>query len=197
VCSLGCRIVIDLGYSYFNLSGLPTIEGTEVTLSTTLHQEVDDASIPNGQLKPYPGIEPNKPFTLGTQQPEFNHSFIVNGAANGAMIDHCFIVNNDPSSVPIDTRSLPIKKLASFYHPTTGVHLEAYSTEPAFQFYTGEYNNVPAVGDQPARGPRSGFCVEASRYVNAINHEEWRNMVILKRGQMYGSRTVYRAWRDQ
>jgi aldose 1-epimerase len=173
--------VTDAHHSYFNLCGSSTIEGTEVTLSTALHQEVDEASIPTGQIKPYPGIVANETFTLGPEEPD---------------VDHCFVVVNDPSNVPIDTRVMPLNKLASFYHPATGVHLEAHSTEPAFQFYTGKYIDVPAVGDQPARGPRSGFCVEASRYVDAINNEGWRSMVVLKRGQKYGSRTVYRAWRD-
>lgn len=169
-------------HSYFNLSGSSTIEGTEVTLSTNLHQEVDDTDIPTGSIKPYPGITANEKFTLGTQEPD---------------VDHCFILNSDPDSVPIDTRSLPVNKLASFYHPESAVHLEVYSTEPAFQFYTGKYIDVPAAGSQPARGPRAGFCVEPSRYVNAINEDKWRNMVVLKKGQKYGSRIVYRAWKDQ
>jgi len=71
-----------------------------------------------------------------------------------------------------------------------------YSTEPAFQFYTGKYIDVPEVPGAPARGKRSGFCVEPSRYVNAINVEEWKNQVLLKKGEKYGSRIVYRAWRE-
>lgn len=67
-------------------------------------------------------------------------------------------MNTDPATIPIDTRSLPLKKLGSFHHPVSGVHLEVHSTEPAFQFYTGKYIDVPAVGGLPARGPRSGFC---------------------------------------
>lgn len=104
-------------------------------------------------------------------------------------------MNTDPATIPIDTRSLPLKKLGSFHHPVSGVQLEVHSTEPAFQFYTGKYIDVPAVGGLPARGPRSGFCVEPSRYINAVNNEQQRGMVILKRGQKYGSRNVYRAWR--
>jgi aldose 1-epimerase len=152
-----------------------------VTLTTNLHQEVDETSIPTGSIRPYPGIEVNQAFTLGPREPD---------------IDHCFIVNANPDSVPIDTRTLPVNKLASFYHPKSGVHLEVHSTEPAFQFYTGKYIDVPQTGSTPARGPRAGFCVEPSRYVNAINHEKWRDMVILKRGQTYGSRIIYRAWED-
>lgn len=97
------------------------------------------------------------------------------------------MVDSDPSSIPLDTRQRPIKKLCEFRHPNTKLRLEALSTEPAFQFYTGEYVNVAAVDGMPARGPRSGLCVEASRYANAINNESWRQMVLLKRGLIYVS----------
>jgi len=169
-------------HSYFNLAGTSSIEGTQVTLSTNLHQVVDDTDIPTGPIKPFANIEANQAFTLGQQEPD---------------VDHCFVLNTNPESIPIDTRSLPVNKLASFYHPTSAVHLEVFSTEPAFQFYTGKYIDVPAVGSMPARGPRSGFCVEPSRYVNATNDDRWKNMVLLKRGRKYGSRIVYRAWKDQ
>jgi aldose 1-epimerase len=105
-------------------------------------------------------------------------------------------MDTDPSSVPVDTRTQPLKLLASFKHLVTGLHLEAYSTEPAFQFYTGKYIDVPAVGGMPARGPRSGFCVEPSRYVNAPNEPAWRSMAILKKGEVWGSKIVYKAWKE-
>jgi aldose 1-epimerase len=166
-------------HSYFILSDAPTIVGTEVTLATNKYQVVDSGGIPTGPIEAYPGVTANKAFTLGEQEPD---------------IDDCFILNTDPSSVPIDTRSSPLTTQASFYHPATKIHLEVASTEPAFQFYTGKYIDVPAVDGLPARGPRSGFCVEPSRYVNAINVPEYRNMMVLKKGQKYGSVIVYRGW---
>jgi aldose 1-epimerase len=146
-----------------------------------MHQLVDKDNIPTGAMEHYPGLTAGQPFTLGPQEPD---------------IDHCFIVNQDPKSVPVDTRSQPLQLLGGFYHPTRKIHLEVLSTEPAFQFYTGKYIDVPAVDDLPARGPRSGFCVEPSRYINAVNVDQWKGMVVLKRGQRYGSRNVYRAWLD-
>lgn len=106
-------------------------------------------------------------------------------------------MNASPASIPIDTRSSPLKKQLAAYHPTTGIHLEVLSTEPAFQFYTGAGIDVAAVGDLSARGARAGFCLEPSRYVNAPNVEEWKGQVLLKKGQVYGSRIVYRGWSDK
>jgi aldose 1-epimerase len=90
-----------------------------------------------------------------------------------------------------------LTKLVTAYHPETKIHLEVLSTEPAFQFYTGKYIDVVEVEGQAARGKRSGFCVEPSRYVNAINEQEWRGQVLLKKGQTYASRIVYRGWSDE
>lgn len=138
-----------------------------------------DTGIPKGETASFPGIVPNKPFTLGATEP---------------VIDDNFITNPSATSILLDTREEPLTVLVKAFHPSTGVHLNVSSTEPSFQFYTGGYTDVPAVNGLPARGPRAGFCVEPSRYVNAVNDERWRSQVILKKGQKYGARSVYQAW---
>ncbi|KAI1634540.1 aldose-1-epimerase [Biscogniauxia mediterranea] len=168
-------------HSYFNLTGGPTIEGTTVQLCTRSYLPVDSTGIPvGGPAAAYPGVATDAPFVLGAAEPD---------------IDDCFVVDPDPD-VPIDTRSRPLVRLAAASHAGSGVHLEVWSTEPAFQFYTGKYIDVPAVEGAPARGPRSAFCVEPSRFVNAPNVDAWRPQVLLRKGDKYGARTVYKAWRD-
>jgi aldose 1-epimerase len=137
--------------------------------------------MPTGPLEPYPGVKADEKFTLGPVEPD---------------IDHCFVVNTDSASVPIDTRAGKLALLAQFYHPDSKIHLEVLSTDPAFQFYTGKYIEVPAVGSKPERKARAGFCVEPSRYVDAVNREEWKSQVLLKKGEKYGTRIVYKAWKD-
>lgn len=168
-------------HSYFNLTGGPSIEGTVVTLATNSYLPVDDGGIPTSGPKPFSKVEGNKAFTLGAQEPD---------------IDDCFIVNEAPNTVPIDTRSKPLTKLVSAHHPESKIHLEVSSTEPAFQFYTGKYIDVPAVQGVAARSARSGFCVEPSRWVNACNVDEWKSQMLLKKGEKYGCRIVYRAWKE-
>ena len=162
------------------MSGTNSIAGTEATLITNQYLPLDSSSIPEGHITSYPGVEAEKTFTLGKDEPN---------------IDDCFIVNTDPSSVPVDTRSLPLKRLVKLYHPDTSLHFEVHSTEPAFQFYTGKGVDVPAVEGAPARGARSGICIEPSRYVNAPNEDAWRGMCLLKQGQKWGQKTVYKAWK--
>lgn len=168
-------------HSYFNLSGQDTIAGTNITLPTANHLPVDDGSIPTGSPVPYPGITANETFPLNKKEPN---------------VDHCFVLNLDSSTIPIDTRSEPLALNLKAHHPESGINLEVLSTEPTFQFYTGIGINVPKVQGQAARGSRSGFCCEPGRYVNAINVPEWKNQVTLKKGETYGARIVYKAWAD-
>ncbi|PGH16118.1 hypothetical protein AJ80_05333 [Polytolypa hystricis UAMH7299] len=167
-------------HSYFNLGDGPTIEGTEAILATSQYLPIDSTGIPLGTIERYTATEVNKPFFLDATSPD---------------IDDCFIIETDPSKVPVDTRSLPLRLNAALKHLVTGIHLEVHSTEPAFQFYTGKFIDIPAVDGLPARRPRAGLCVEPSRYVNAPNVPEWRDMCILKKGQIWGSKIVYKAWK--
>ncbi|KAJ0348844.1 hypothetical protein COL154_006539 [Colletotrichum chrysophilum] len=167
-------------HSYFNLTGDETFAGTIATLATNAYLPRENG-IPTGGPAPFPGIEGGKAFELGVDGPE---------------VDDCFIVNEKPDSVPIDTRKEPLKLHVHAKHPKNGVNLEVLSTEPAFQFYTGEGIDVPAVEGAPARGKRSGFCVEPSRWVNAINVDGWKSQMLLKKGETYGTRIVYKAWSD-
>ncbi|KAI1302874.1 galactose mutarotase-like domain-containing protein [Xylaria venustula] len=170
-------------HSYFNLTGGPSIEGTVVQLCTPSYLPVDNGCIPTGGPTTFAKVATNEQFTLGAQEPD---------------IDDCFVVDasTSPNSVPIDTRSRPLVALVKAHHPESKIHLEVHSTEPAFQYYTGKYINVPAVDGVPARSARSGFCVEPSRFVNASNVDEWKNQVLLKKGEKYGARIVYKAWKE-
>ncbi|OAA65297.1 Aldose 1-epimerase, subgroup [Niveomyces insectorum RCEF 264] len=176
------RHVHSFRLNYFNLTGGPSIEGTVVELATNTYLPVDDGGIPTGGPTAFGKVQAQTPFTLGAAEPD---------------IDDCFVVNDQPATVPLDTRAggAPLTRLVAAHHPATGIHLEVLSTEPAFQFYTGKYIDVPAVGGLPARHARSGFCVEPGRYVNASNEAAWKDMVVLKKGETFGARTVYRAWK--
>ncbi|KAI1822571.1 galactose mutarotase-like domain-containing protein [Xylaria intraflava] len=169
-------------HSYFNLTGGPSIEGTTVQLCTPSYLPVANGGIPTGDVTTYAKVATNKEFVLGPEEPSIDDCFVVDPSAS-------------PNSVPIDTRGQPLVALVKAYHPETKIHLEVHSTEPAFQYYTGSFINVPAVDGVPARARRSGFCVEPSRFVNACNVEDWKNQVLLKKGEKYGCRTVYKAWK--
>jgi len=123
-------------HSYFNIGDKETIEGTEVTLASHDFMKVDAGGIPDGKIEHYPGVDAGKAFTLGPVEPD---------------IDDCFVFT-DSVKAPLDTRSLPVRKNAEFYHPSTKYHLIVSSSEPAYQFYTGKFIDVEARKDGPRRG---------------------------------------------
>ena len=140
---------------------------------------LDPTGIPEGTIAKFPRDVTN-PFELD---------------AAGPHIDDVFVMETDSSKIPLDTRGLPMRQLAQFSSAASGLHLEVHSTEPAFQFYTGKYIDVPAIDGAPAQTEGAGFCVEPSRYVNAINEPQWRSQVLLKKGQIFGCKNVYKAWK--
>lgn len=166
--------------------------GTVANFATNLHLPVDKTSIPTGAIEPFPNLPANADVTFTDSYP---------------VTDHCFITNDKPSAVQLDTRSRPLKRCITLSHPSTKITLEVHSTEPAFQSYTGDGLDVPAVEggtvsgpdqhglDGKARGKRAGVALEPSRYVDAVSRPDWRGQVLLKKGQIYGSKSRYVAWK--
>lgn len=173
-------------HSYFNLNPTsPTIDGHAITLSTDQYLTLDSNSIPTGEITAHASApKPNTTFFLGPSSPSF---------------DDCFVLD-PPNIIPLDTRNLPLRTLVRMSHPATKLNLEILSTEPAFQFYTGEHIEVPeletSTGEKiPAKGPRAGIAVEPSRYVDAPR-SEWRGQCLLKKGEIWGAKSQYRAWKE-
>ncbi len=139
--------------------------------------------IPSGVLSPFPGVEVGRPVLFTDKEP---------------VIDDCFVLDTDLTKVPIDTRGRDLRPTVSLYHPVTRAHLTVETTEPSFQFYNGDGINVEAIPEAgvPARLPRSGIAIEPNRYVDAVNRPEWRSLVLLKKGELYGSKTRFTAWLD-
>lgn len=157
-------IVNMTNHSYFTVSNAEDIEGTEVKLITDKMMEVDDELIPTGKFVA------NKNST--------NTIVLTKDLA----FDNCFVVDDNCG---IDTRNQPLKLVLEATHPKTNNKFTVQTTEPAFQFYTGDGVNTKGFVK------RCGFCVEPSRFIDAINKEEWKNQVILKKGEVYGSKIVY------
>lgn len=182
-------VVAMTNHSYFNLgpgpsdvADKPSIGGSILRLGSTEFLSMDpERNIPTGQIEKLPReslIPENKEFVVGHNVPK---------------LDHCFVLT-PPGDVPLDTRSQPMKLCASFMNPESAVYLEVLTTEPAVQIYTGE--DIEIVTEDVHWGPRSGIAVEPGRYTNAVNRPEWKHMVLLRKGQVYGSRIRYETWRE-
>ncbi|CAI1978641.1 hypothetical protein SEUBUCD646_0G00270 [Saccharomyces eubayanus] len=164
-------------HTYFNLNktkSANSISGTEVKLCSNNSLEVSEgALIPTGKI-----IE-RKIATLDSANPTVLRD-------DGPISDYGFIVEANKDLKTTDSASVN-KLVPAFeaYHPESRLTLEVSTTEPMVLFYTGD--NL--CGEFT---PRSGFAVEQGRYVDAINRDEWRDCVLLKRGEVYTSKTQYR-----
>ncbi|QLQ81241.1 hypothetical protein HG537_0E05980 [Torulaspora globosa] len=164
-------------HTYFNLNKAKSeasISGTEVRLCSNRALEVSEgALIPTGKIieKEVATFTSTSPTILADAGPKFDTSFIVDANHNLKSTD----------SISVNTL-VPVLKA---YHPESKISLEVSTTEPTFVFYTGDnlFDNFQ---------PRAAFCAEQGRYVDAINRDEWRDCVLLKKGEVYTSKTQYR-----
>lgn len=178
-------VVSLTNHSYFNVAGddATNCDGTELQICTDKYLVHDPKTqVPTGQIGDLPTVPADRSF------------FKV--GESGPILDHCFIV--DPLTLDngkIDTSRDELALLVHMRHPKTNLNVQVFSTEPAFQVYTGDGTSVPQLsGEKRPFGPRSGIAVEPARPTNAANTDEWRPWVTLRKGQKYGSKTMYVAW---
>ncbi|KAI7830505.1 galactose mutarotase-like domain-containing protein [Gamsiella multidivaricata] len=173
--------------------------------------ETDSTSVPTGTILPLDVasvMDFRVPKTFGdhiTQTPGGGHGY-----------DHFYPVQaaiNSPQDYHLTQdihRVAPIA-LIKVHSPESGIHMTMATTEPGFQLYTANFvqldpdqvdmnpDNSKDTTDHfrrvgKARGgyrPHSAFCLEASKFPDAINHPAWRDQVILRHGFKYQSKTTY------
>lgn len=153
-------------HTYFNLNKVnaTTVQGTEIRLATNKVVDLD------GTLHR---------LNVSTFDAKEEKSTVLN--TEGPCYDHCFIVADHTS---LDSTKDKLRPIVRASHPESHISLEILTTEPSFQFYTGD--------KLTGFSPRSGFAVEPARYVNAINNSRWKETVTLSGGSAYGSRIMYR-----
>ncbi|CAI4956411.1 CRE_HP_G0040830.mRNA.1.CDS.1 [Saccharomyces cerevisiae] len=161
-------------HSYFNLNKPygDTIEGTEIMVRSKKSVDVDKNMIPTGNIvdREIATFNSTKPTVLGPKNPQF---------------DCCFVVDENAKPSQINTLNNELTLIVKAFHPDSNITLEVLSTEPTYQFYTGDFLSA-------GYEARQGFAIEPGRYIDAINQENWKDCVTLKNGETYGSKIVYR-----
>jgi aldose 1-epimerase len=173
--------VINLtNHSYFNLTGLKRdILDHEVTLVSDSIVPVDKNLIPTGKLRAVEGT----PF-------DFRKSVKISEGINktdeqlqnAGGFDHCWVIKRTEPGLML---------FATVREPESGRKMEVFTTEPAVQFYTGNFLDGSLKGKNVTYAKRFGFCLETEHYPDSPNQPQFPSTV-LNPGDTYNTTTKYR-----
>lgn len=177
--------VINLtNHAYFNLSGIKestSILDHEITLNADKFLPVDATLIPTGELKSVAGtpFDFRKAKKIGLQINDTTDVQIKYGGG----YDHCWVLADSSKTL----------KLAAIVHePKSGRMMEVFTTEPAIQFYTGNFLDGTIVGKGGIiYQRRMGLCLETQHYPNSPNQSKFPSTV-LRPNETYQTSTVYK-----
>jgi aldose 1-epimerase len=169
--------IVNLSHhSYFNLKG----EGDTTILDHYLMAEadyftpVDSTLIPTGEIRPVA----NTPFDF-TKGKQIGQDISTENEQLkfGLGYDHNWVLNKDSAN------SLTLA--AKLWEETTGRVMEIYTTEPAFQFYSGNFmdGSVTGKSGKPYKY-RAALAIEPQHFPDSPNHPEFPSTV-LRPGEKY------------
>lgn len=177
-------IVNLTNHSYFNLNGQDgsTILDHRLWLNSSFFTEYTDTFAQTGKIIPVD----NTPLDFRTEQ------------TIGARFDDDYpqfrICTGYDHNMVLDGEIGKLKPIGTAKSDKTGIKLEAFTTEPAIQFYSGNYMgfDLNEKGKNGVYYPKNGgFCFEAQHYPDSTSHPNFPS-VVLRPDETYRQTTVYR-----
>ena len=168
-------------HNYYNLAGAGDILGHQLMIKSGYTTPVDVGLITTGELRPVAGtpFDFRQPTAIGARVNDADEQLKFGGG-----YDHNWVIKK-----PL-FRKLAL--MARVVEPLSGRTMEVLSTEPALQFYCGNFLNGKLIGKGgKAYQHRSGFCLEPQHSPDSPNRPEFPS-VVLKPGQTYTNTIIYR-----
>jgi aldose 1-epimerase len=178
-------------HSYFNLAGGGDILGHELQINADRYTPVDETLIPTGELAAVAGT----PFDF-TEPTAIGARIDADGEQlrRGGGYDHNFVLQRGDAGASISADGALAEMLlaARVTEPVSGRVLEVETSEPGLQFYSGNFLDGTITGkDGRVYEHRSGFCLEPQHFPDSPNQAAFPP-TILRPGEIYRSRTIYR-----
>ncbi len=99
--------------------------------------------------------------------------------------DHNYILNKDQNAGELTF-------CASVYEENSGRFMEVFTTEPAVQFYTGNFLKGNIIGKRGNKYEyRNGLCLETQHYPDSPHHLNFPSTLI-RPGEVLTSQTIYK-----
>ena len=169
--------VINLTHhSYFNLSGHHSgdILSHWLQLHAGSFTPVDAGLIPTGEIMGVAGtpLDFTGPQAIGARIGEIEGGY-----------DHNFVLDSQEGSLVLAAR---------LTEPVSGRVMEVYTTEPAIQFYSGNFLDGTLTGKGGAVYQKhAGLCLETQHYPDSPNKPQFPSTV-LHPGDAYSHLTIYK-----
>ena len=179
-------VVNFTNHTYFNLNGGGDILGHTLTIYADRFSEGDAETLPTGRILKVLGtpMDFRSGRVIGEDVESDDEQLRL---AHG--YDHNFILNGEAGT---------LRKMAAAKGDRSGLRMEAYTTQPAMQLYTGNFvdRDIVPCGKGGVRYPRfGGFCLESQHYPCSPNFPGFPTTV-LRPGEVYRETTVYRFFSE-